>query len=759
MRQTSESPPAPVFETGATPCGPYQPPELGQPEAAPSGEHTGLAAVLAGCAGILLAMSLPALLGWGYMYEDLRAFYHPLRAWYSSCLGHGHRFDWMLTIFGGFYASGEGQLGAYHPFHQMIYRFLPLEAAFAVELLASYPFMLAGMYLFLRGFQLRRDASLFGAMVFTFSSFNTLHLVHPSGTAVVAHIPWLLAAIRAMTTTAPRQQITGEAGIALLTASQLLLGHPQYVWYSLLAETAWSLYLFRGRPDLLLRLAGLKLVGLGIGALQLLPTHEVLRDSDRSTPDLGYLMAFSLNPVNLIQPLTPYLFAERGLGGVTHEFALYPGAAPFILGCWLLMSRRDDERLKGLIRFLTGFLAISLLLAMGRFGGIAVLLTWLPLVGSFRVPSRAMVLVQLAWGVLAGVAWSELAGSGKAGDTERMERLTARLVKLSLLISCLFPLLLSGTDGNGLLAPLALIVAGPALVTGAAYLCRRLAGKSAWAFPLLALFTAVDLGIYGVSYAVFPTEDPLAARARAEAPPGSPGDRLVVTPKTFRPSHEYPLNNHFATQGFIQLDGFAGLEPRSRLFNGSATVQALRTAGVRWVSVLASPTQPERLRPVSPFWLEVPDPLPRLRLVSDTLIASHADEAIPRIDPGTTAIVEHPVDLDPGPPGTARILAESPGFLMITTSTTGRRLTVLADRFHRGWKATLDGQDIELLRVNGDFTGWVAPAGTHTVTLEFRPDSLAWGRLISRISLLLLGLYLLRRSSALKREATASSPA
>ena len=44
-----------------------------------------------------------------------------------------------------------------------------------------------------------------------------------------------------MTTTHRRREAAALAGIALLTASQLLLGYPQYVWFSLLAEGAYVL--------------------------------------------------------------------------------------------------------------------------------------------------------------------------------------------------------------------------------------------------------------------------------------------------------------------------------------------------------------------------------------------------------------------------------------------------------------------------------------------------------------------------------------
>jgi hypothetical protein len=200
--------------------------------------------------GLLAAVLLTGVLagpffaGRVYTSDDLGGFHLPARAFYARQLQRGQPFDWMPQLFAGFYLSGEGQAGTYHPLHWLLYRFLPLRAALGWEYLLSYPFMLAGTYLLLRRRLRRRDAAVFGALVFTFSGFNLLHFVHPNAIAVVAHVPWLLWAIDvALTAPGRRAQAAATALIALLTGSQLLLGYPQYVWFSLLAEAAYALSL------------------------------------------------------------------------------------------------------------------------------------------------------------------------------------------------------------------------------------------------------------------------------------------------------------------------------------------------------------------------------------------------------------------------------------------------------------------------------------------------------------------------------------
>src|SRR5262249_20943548 len=154
----------------------------------------------------------------------------------------GESFDWNPDLFCGFYLTGEGQVGSYHPLHWLLYRTLPLALAFDLECWLSYPLMLFGTYLFLRRWKLCREAAGFGALVFTFGSFNLLHLMHLNAMAIVAHLPWLLWAIDLMLR--PSASSVSEiktkttrrlafCAVALFTGSQLLLGYPQYVMYSL----------------------------------------------------------------------------------------------------------------------------------------------------------------------------------------------------------------------------------------------------------------------------------------------------------------------------------------------------------------------------------------------------------------------------------------------------------------------------------------------------------------------------------------------
>src|SRR5215471_10262273 len=280
---------------------------------------------------ILGVLAMPLFMGEVYVQDDLGIFHLSSRFFYAHSLKNGEGFIWWPDVLGGYYLHGEGQAGLYHPVHLLLYRLLPFVIAFNVELLLHYPFMLAGMYLFFRRWNLRRDAAMFGAMVFTFASFNLLHFIHPNIVSVIAHTPWLLLAIEeAMCGSDPRRVSWAKFFVGLLTTSQLLLGHPQAVWFSGVLEIlylGWRFPEWQGTGRL--RSLGIaKVLGILGGSVQLLATWDMAVQSMRQETHFvtAYRYRDSLNPINLAQFVAPYVAKTRVFGSrFAYEFGIYAG--------------------------------------------------------------------------------------------------------------------------------------------------------------------------------------------------------------------------------------------------------------------------------------------------------------------------------------------------------------------------------------------------------------------------------------------------
>lgn len=102
-------------------------------------------------------------------------------------------------------------------------------------------------------------------------------------------------------------------------------------------------------------------------------------------------------------------------------------------------------------------------------------------------------------------------------------------------------------------------------------------------------------------------------------------------------------------------------------------------------------------------------------------------------------------------PGTATLTSYAPNELHYNVETQGGGLCVFSDIYYPGWKATIDGEEAELGRVNYVLRALRVPNGKHEVVLEFRPTSvtLTDGVAYAAIALIfiLLGIAVYRRST------------
>ncbi len=99
----------------------------------------------------------------------------------------------------------------------------------------------------------------------------------------------------------------------------------------------------------------------------------------------------------------------------------------------------------------------------------------------------------------------------------------------------------------------------------------------------------------------------------------------------------------------------------------------------------------------------------------------------------------------------ATTVFERPGRLEVAIHSGIEQLLVVAESHHPGWRATVDGRARAVLRVNGDFLGCVVGPEDRDVVLEFRPQSLFWGRILSCLGLLVVGVLPLVPSFARER--------
>ncbi len=664
---------------------------------------------------ILGALIAPTTGGRVYFASDLGTQNLPLRKIYASHLAAGDCLTWSNRLFSGYLMHGEGQIGAYHPLHWLLYRFLPLPVAFNSELILSYPLMLLGMFLLLRRWELDDGPALFGALLFTFSGFNLLHFIHPNAVEVTAHLPWLLLSIDiALRSADPRKVALARFAITLLTTSQLLLGYPQYVWFSSLTELC---YLLLRRPAGLRPLLGLGLAkALGIlgGSLQLLPTHEAAALSTRAIPTTAFRHSFSLHPFNLIQLVAPYLMKGRVYGNYAHEFGLYNGTVTLALLAWLVVRRGQltpNHRRLALGALILG--GGALWLALGQYGGIYQIQARLPLIGMFRAPSRYLVLVHLAMAVGAAVAFADLARCQIQLEWRRCWPFGLLIAaSLGAAAVALWP-----RAAHRIAAPW-MVLSGPTLMLLSCGLLLGAARGRKALLGILLLVGVADVATYGLTYLWrYPPTMTLDELKKLTPPPAEATRHRLVG-----------CSSALSLSGHRLADGYAGLFPR-RVLDLELPV-AKRLAQVGWAFDRGS-------------WRPIPGPLPRVRLVARAQVSNDPGKDVTRIDVETTALVPTPLSLRNGPPGSARLRVDRPGHLDVETTAPSPRLLILSESYHTDWTARIGGKPVAVIPVYGDFIGCVVPGRKARVQFRFESRSLRLGKGLSFVGLLLALVWLI----------------
>lgn len=410
------------------------------------------------------------------------------------------------------------------------------------------------------------------------------------------------------------------------------------------------------------------------------------------------------------------------------------------------MQWRHLGGLKSLALFAGLFAAMALIFAFGQYGRLYHWLTYLPVVAVFRFPARYIVLFQLAAAILSVLGFVLLM---RISRQERRRKLAARAFGPAdqyrpLLWRQLTPLWLpavisavaaaaSIANPQPYVASLPLVLFGPILFFIAAFLVSSAVRGSYAALAALIMFSAFDLGAYGLSYSVYPAcprwDDFIA---KIETPPEHIDGRVVAS--LYRYDQQgLRIGDQIILRGWSRADGYAGLEPKRSL--DYHQIDALRVAGVRWVQRGPTTADIPGLIPRDDNWSEASNPLPRVRLVNQTVTSDQPAVDIAKINIDAEALTEVPLVFPVAKPGNAALIEDVPGRMVIQTTASAAELLVVAESYHPGWKATVDGNSLQTYRVNGDYLGCVVQAGTQVVTLRFQPASLHTGCLISSLGL------------------------
>ncbi len=120
-------------------------------------------------------------------------------------------------------------------------------------------------------------------------------------------------------------------------------------------------------------------------------------------------------------------------------------------------------------------------------------------------------------------------------------------------------------------------------------------------------------------------------------------------------------------------------------------------------------------------------------------------------EPLKTALVEAPTGVNVGTsatPGSAEVTRHEPNRVEVKTVSDTPAILVLSENHYPGWRAYVDGQSVEVMRVDYNLRGVALPPGNHLVKFVYQPKSVLIGLVLS---LLALASLLLWASGVFKR--------
>jgi hypothetical protein len=745
---------------------------------------------LPAAAGVILVLAVltywPVLLQGrlpGGELSDTTSQGYPFMLYVERSLEEGHLPLWNPYVFCGipFYSSFSAPV--FHPVRGLLMVLGGAEAF--IRFTFPIHMVLAGIFawLFLGTLGLGRWARLVGAVAYACGAWaNTLFYAgHGSKVVCWSLLPLALYGCERWMRSG-RVVFAAVAGLAL--GLQGLASHPQMMLYTGGAVLIWLAWRAgqRGGGRSWARagsgLAAVALLGLAIGAVQLLPGYNFSTVSTRGgnlSPEMA--ASYSLPPEETLTMAFPRLFGLRhgfpdsSVAGVpvyfgrlglrlSSEFLGVSVLALAVIGIILAGRRRRWP-----------LLAIGLAGLLVSWGGYTplfdVLYAVVPLFRKLRAPHMAAFLTTTGLSLMAAYGLHAL----------RREGAPLAKVRSGLLIgsgACLLLLLAAGPVSEALqsgwwkrmgapggagyggvigrrvsLARMDFAQAAAVLLAMAglveAHRREKLAG---WGLPAaLVALVALELVPFNRDFQVY------LHRSDVESVVGSHEELAGMA----GPGRVYPGSNDLVPDSILSVAGYHAAKPAvtedllSALSGGgppalrqtAATVFRIQgsTLSYRQLRQALAADTSRRARDAVRRMPE--EPLPRAFLADSYLVARPSD--IERslsvgYDPQAFTLLAEGPELPAGVSGrgTVRLMNETPVSLELAVESEGPGLLVLADTWDPRWRVRVDGLEADVLRANHWQRAVAVPGGNHRVVFRYDASDVRTGGIITALATLLV---------------------
>ncbi len=675
---------------------------------------------------------------------------------------------WNSTLYSGTPFLADNQNGFFYPPNLIAFLLFPDLPYRAMEILVAFHLFLAGagMYLLMRhellhlGFW-KLGFGIFPALAYMASDIFIIHLGNLNTITAPAYLPLIFLGLRQalkpstishqpsavsnqqskIRNTHHASRITQYAvrwsifsGITL--ALSVLAGQAQMVYIVALLCGIYGLYeLILQRHYRVLLLGSITIiVALGLSAIALLPTLELVSLTARTALSYAEASRYSLHPLTLSAFINPMVIGR--------------GARDF----WLPIDRAEigylgvtTLALVGLARKPKIYFVIALIgviLALGGYMPVhQILFQFVPGFASFRAPARFILLTSFSLAILSGYALADL---------KKEKRTLIWCATLACISAILIPSTYLGFNRQPDPIPL--------VITFTLILLSCVSIYFNWRKVLvLALF--VELFAFG-AFVETDRLDPYQGYKRTPAVDyllSQPGPlRIDVATTKWQPNlpqiyglesiygifNPLIINNYYSYYWSVDHRG----SPRYNFLNAQY--------------VVADKDKPPADSTFIPVFNEDPDvdiylntnAMPRVSLIYDAIVTDDPAKIVfsPTFNPVSQVVLEQPSNyLTTQPPNnpTSNIfyIEYRSGHFTVVAQTTSPAYLVFSEVWYPSWNATINGKPATIFKANTAFMAVEVPSGESTVTFNFTSPSLMFGAIITVITLFAV-IYIFARN-------------
>ena len=684
----------------------------------------------------------------------------PYRYSLGEALKNGESPLWVSEIYGGFPLLARAEAGICYPINLILFYLLSPYTALNIVILLTIFTAGISTYFYLREIDISTIVALTGGIAFSFSGYLLSHLKHLSN---VNSACWLPLGLFFLERAIAHKNRRSYIWFGFIFGIQQLSGHTQVTYYSGLlyifyfgfrilnrykeqsSKTEYGKMIYNRwlrllKDNRLYLFAGMLILGSLLGAVQLLPTYELVSLSQRSGGvTFDYASNYAYDPKNLLMFIYPYINGDISNATYTGNSIFwedygYVGVIIFIMAVYSIFRNWK----KWFVKFFTVTFIVSIIFVLGPATPVYKwIFDLIPGMNYFRFPTRFLMITDISIIVLAAIGITAITENLKKKSNKYVLRLEYFFLIITVIDLLYFQLMQNP-------------------IVDAEKWLRA---------PDSVEFIKKDTTQYRI-FCVGGNQAHILTFQRAGGWAGN------LQP--FIDQREYIQPSSNVLYGLHSPNGYANLTPnyivdlwgdqnRAGILNQTAGIQGdnfiptryfwrlMDMYNVKYITSLWRIKTAAGVDSIGRFkdayMYKNNNLMPRAYLIGKLVKASNQNSALKILfsndfNPESEAIVfDVPKDFISSEiiKGEVKILEYKRNRVVMKVNTENTGFLVFSDSYYPGWVAEIDGVEVEIFRTNLTQRGVLIPAGSHKVEFKFRPVLVYYGFWMSVFS---FGIFL-----------------